>query len=63
MPSQSKGNGGKQIPSTESQWDMIHLLREECEELGLTDLHVSSKAVLTGRLPAHLPDGFEGLCR
>ena len=42
---------------------MIHLLREECEELGLTDLHVSSKAVLTGRLPAHLPDGFEGLCR
>ena len=60
MPSQSKGNGGKQIPSTESQWDMIHLLREECEELGLTDLHVSSKAV---RTPAHLPDGFAGLCR
>lgn len=55
IPSQSQPNGGIVVPSTESQWDMIHLLREECETIGLVDLHVSDRAVLTGRLPAHLP--------
>lgn len=60
VPSQSKSNGGVQVPSTDSQWDMIHLLREECDALGLVDLHISDKAVLTGRLPAHLPDNFTG---
>ncbi|SUP42033.1 peptidase T [Veillonella criceti] len=60
IPSQSQPNGGIVVPSTESQWDMIHLLREECETIGLVDLHVSDKAVLTGRLPAHLPSDFVG---
>lgn len=54
VPSQSKPNGGLVVPSTESQWAMIRLLQEECETLGLVDLHVSDKAVLTGRLPAHV---------
>lgn len=61
VPSQSKPNGGVVVPSTESQWDMIRLLQEECETLGLVDLHVSDKAVLTGRLPAHVPDNFKGI--
>ncbi|WP_295237653.1 peptidase T [Veillonella sp.] len=60
VPSQSKPNGGLVVPSTESQWAMIRLLQEECETLGLVDLHVSDKAVLTGRLPAHVPDDFSG---
>lgn len=57
IPSQSKGNGGTVIPSTESQWDMAHQLQHELEELGLTDISLSDKCVLTAKLPAHLPQG------
>lgn len=57
IPSQSKGNGGTVVPSTESQWDMAHQLQHELEELGLTDISLSDKCVLTAKLPAHLPQG------
>lgn len=57
IPSQSLANGGKVVPSTEGQWDLAKHLKEECEALGLVDLSLSDKCVLTGKLPANLPDG------
>lgn len=60
IPSQSRYNGGIKVPSTESQWDMAKLLMKECEALGVQDLALSDKCVLTGRLPAHLPQDHTG---
>lgn len=59
IPSQSKPNGGTQVPSTESQWDMARTLMKECEDMGLIDLSLSDKCVLTGRLPAHAEPGCD----
>jgi tripeptide aminopeptidase len=59
IPSQSKPNGGTQVPSTESQWDMARTLMKECEDMGLVDLSLSDKCVLTGRLPAHTEPGCD----
>lgn len=59
IPSQSKPNGGTQVPSTESQWDMARTLMKECEDMGLIDLSLSDKCVLTGRLPAHTEPGCD----
>ena len=55
VPSQSKPNGGTQVPSTEGQWNMAKLLEKECREMGLVDLSLSDKCVLTGKLTANLP--------
>ncbi|MCH3914244.1 MAG: peptidase T [Acidaminococcaceae bacterium] len=55
VSSQSKPNGGTQVPSTEGQWNMAKLLEQECREMGLVDLSLSDKCVLTGKLPANLP--------
>ena len=55
VPSQSEANGGKKVPSTEGQWDMARLLQEELEDIGVKDVSLSDKCVLTGRLPANLP--------
>ena len=60
VPSQSRDNSGVQVPSTEGQWDMAELLKAECEALGLVDLEISKACVLTGKLPARLPEGFAG---
>lgn len=60
IPSQSRYNGGVKVPSTESQWDMAKLLMKECEDLGVEDLALSDQCVLTGRLPARLPEGHSG---
>lgn len=59
IPSQSKPNGGTQVPSTESQWNMARTLMKECEDMGLIDLSLSDKCVLTGRLPAHTEPGCD----
>lgn len=59
IPSQSKPNGGTQVPSTESQWDMARTLMKECEDMGLIDLSLSDKCVLTGCLPAHTEPGCD----
>lgn len=59
IPSQSHDNGGVQVPSTEGQWDMARQLKKECEELGLVDLEISDACVLTGKLPARLPEGMK----
>ena len=55
VPSESKANGGKVVPSTEEQWDMARLLQKELESIGLKEVSLSDKCVLTGRLPANLP--------
>jgi len=55
IPSQSCSNGGIQVPSTEGQWDMARLLQKECTMLGLVDVALSPTCVLTGKLPARLP--------
>lgn len=55
VPSQSVSNGGSQVPSSEGQWNMAKLLKQECAALGLVDLHLSEQCVLTGKLPANLP--------
>lgn len=60
VPSQSRSNGGVKVPSTDGQWDMARLLKAECEALGMTDVELSGTCVLTGKLPARLPDGFQG---
>ena len=57
VPSQSLTNGGTQIPSSEGQWELAKLLQQECAKLGLVDLHLSEQCVLTGKLPANLPNG------
>ncbi|WP_288322284.1 peptidase T [uncultured Selenomonas sp.] len=57
VPSQSEANGGTKVPSTESQWDMAHLLQKELAELGAEDISLSEYCVLTARLPANLPAG------
>lgn len=55
VESQSIQNGGIEVPSSAGQWDLAKLLHKECEELGLVELELSSKCILTGRLPANLP--------
>lgn len=58
IPSQSADNGGTQVPSTEGQWELAKLLAKECEELGLVEVSISDKCVLTAKLPARLPQGI-----
>ena len=55
IPSQSHANGGTKVPSTEGQWEVAKLLEKECRALGLVDLSLSDKCVLTGKFPANLP--------
>lgn len=57
IPSQSAPNGGTKIPSSNGQWDMAKLLERECAAMGLVELNISEKCVLTGKLPANLPGG------
>lgn len=61
IPSQSKSNGGTLVPSTPSQWDMAKCLQKELEELGLIDIELSDKCVLTAHLPARLQEGAKAV--
>lgn len=57
--SQSDGSVGT-VPSTPGQKRLAELLKEDLSKLGLTELCISEKSVLTGVLPARLPVGFKG---
>ena len=59
VPSQSSPNGGAKIPSSDGQWDMAKLLERECAAMGLVNLSISDKCVLTGKLQANLPEGYD----
>ena len=45
------------VPSSEGQRNLAELLKQDLAELGLVDLEISEYSVLTGKLPAHLPEG------
>lgn len=59
IPSQSRA-GISSVPSTQDQWHMARQLEAELEIMDLEDLHLSDRCVLTGYLPANLPEGFTG---
>lgn len=40
-------------PTTENQWDLARLLRDELEALGLEDIKLDDKCFLTAKLPAN----------
>ena len=48
-----------QIPSTERQWRLARLLKEEMEQLGLEDVCLDEHCYLFGRIPGNIPD-FQG---
>jgi len=39
------------IPSSEGQWHLAHLLRDELTTLGLSDIHLDAHGILTAYLP------------
>ena len=55
IPSQSRA-GADTVPSTPGQWDLAKLLCADLKELGLTDIVLSEKCVVTAHLPARLPE-------
>jgi tripeptide aminopeptidase len=44
-------------PSTEKQWDLLNLLKEELLALGLSDTSVDEYGYVTATIPSNLPDG------
>lgn len=53
--------GASQVPSTLGQRELAEFLKQDLAELGLVDLEISEYAVLTGRLPANLPEGYHSV--
>ncbi|HBD79354.1 MAG TPA: peptidase T, partial [Leclercia adecarboxylata] len=51
LDTQSKP-GVRQVPSTEGQWKLLHLLKAQLEELGLVNVTLSEKGTVMGTLPA-----------
>lgn len=45
----------RQVPSTEGQWKLLHLLKEQLEEMGLINVTLSEKGTLMATLPANVP--------
>jgi tripeptide aminopeptidase len=43
------------VPSTPGQWDMVRLLKQELEAMGLSEIHLDDHACLTVRLPGTVP--------
>jgi tripeptide aminopeptidase len=43
------------VPSTPGQWDMVRLLKQELEALGITEIHLDEHACLTARIPGNAP--------
>lgn len=56
VPSQSNAANAN-VPSSEGQRKLAELLKQDLAELGLVDLEISRYSVLTGKLPAYLPEG------
>lgn len=57
IPSQSKAGTGS-VPSSDGQRKLAELLKAELASLGVLNLKISQYGVLTGMLPARLPEGF-----
>lgn len=58
ISSQSDGSKGV-VPSSEGQRALAELLKEDLAQLGLVDLSISEFSVVTGRLPARLPENMD----
>ncbi len=56
IPSQSDASASV-VPSSEGQWRLAELLREELTAMGAHDVHLSETACVTARIPARLPTG------
>lgn len=46
------------VPSTAGQLELAKVLQEDLAKLGLVDLEISEYGVLTGKLPANLPNDY-----
>lgn len=53
LDTQSKP-GVKQVPSTEGQWKLLRLLKEQLEQMGLVDVTLSDHGTVMGTLPANI---------
>ena len=53
LDTQSKP-GVRQVPSTEGQWKLLNLLKEQLEAMGLVDVTLSEKGTVMGTLPANV---------
>ncbi|WP_372669022.1 peptidase T [Enterobacter hormaechei] len=53
LDTQSKP-GVRQVPSTEGQWKLLNLLKEQLEAMGLVDVTLSEKGTVMGTLPANI---------
>ena len=49
----------EQIPSTERQWVLARLLKQEMEQLGVEDVQLDEHCYLFGRIPGNI-EGFQG---
>ena len=56
IPSQSDASASV-VPSSEGQWRLAELLRDELTAMGAQDVHLSETACVTARIPARLPEG------
>ena len=45
------------IPSTEGQWDLLHMLKGELEELGVSKITLNEHGYLIAVVEANLPSG------
>jgi len=53
IDSQSNPNS-ESMPSTEKQWTIAHLLKEELERIGLQDVSIDDKAYIMATLPSNV---------
>ncbi|WP_058909721.1 peptidase T [Entomohabitans teleogrylli] len=53
LDTQSKP-GVKQVPSTEGQWKLLHLLKEQLEAMGLENVTLSEHGTVMGTLPSNV---------
>lgn len=53
LDTQSKP-GVRQVPSTEGQWKLLELLRDQLNEMGLTNVTLSDKGTVMATLPANV---------
>jgi len=53
LDTQSKP-GVRQVPSTEGQWKLLELLRDQLNEMGLINVTLSDKGTVMATLPANV---------
>ncbi|MGK9171708.1 peptidase T [Yokenella regensburgei] len=53
LDTQSKP-GVRQVPSTDGQWKLLNLLRQQLEEMGLVSVTLSEKGTVMARLPSNV---------